>query len=797
MNKGTNNLNFGNRTVQLGVVFVVFLVLALGTLIKVAIDSANDRENLETVSELRALSYQVTGLSRDANNGEDEAFASLETVVGQMEASWSNLQQSGDELPVEVMTTFGDTLSSTLTEAKTIVSEKESILFLHQVVNTLNERLPQLQEEHTQVVEILLDSRAPGDQVAVAQAQSWRAERIGRNIDKMLAGGADAEAAADQFNRDANLFGRVLEGMKKGDGALGIGRVTDSAALKSLQRITGQFEFVSESVQEIFEATPALFSSRQAADQILRDSPNLLAAGAGLTDAIAALPSQRFFSNTTALVFGVLALAALGMIGVATYRVTSVNLKSTAEANEKNQQAILRLLDEIEGLGDGDLTAEATVTEDFTGAIADAINFAILQLRELVARIQDTAESVSAAASETRSTALQLADSSEHQAQEITSVSAAINEMAISIDQVSANAAESSSVANRSVSIAANGDQVVQSNIKGMDTIREQIQDTSKRIKRLGESSQEIGDIVSLISDIADQTNILALNAAIQAAMAGDAGRGFAVVADEVQRLAERSANAAKQVAGLVKAIQTDTNEAVASMEQTTSEVVKGAQLAHDAGRALGEIQNVSTTLAEFIQDISTAASHQASTASQISATMNVIQDITSQTTLGTKNTADSVGELAENATELREFVAGFKLPANMSLDTEAAPAGDSFDMGDAFGYEAEPEDSAESEELFAGYDEESATDDDLSAIDEDAPEVESDFDLADSDEQQEPAAEYSYDEAPDEVELDDADEPKVAAASGTATVSELEAELASVELDEFSIDDTEEERKA
>jgi twitching motility protein PilJ len=799
MNKGTSNLNFGNRTVQLGVVFVVFLVLALGTLIKVAIDSANDRDNLETVSELRALSYQVTGLARDANNGEEEAFTSLESVVSQMETDWADLQQSGEELPAEVMTSFGDTLSSTLTEAKTIVSEKESILFLHQVVNTLNERLPQLQEEHTQVVEILLDSRAPGDQVAVAQAQSWRAERIGRNIDKMLAGGADAEAAADQFNRDANLFGRVLEGMKKGDSALGIGRVTDSAALKSLQRITGQFEFVSNSVQEIFEATPALFSSRQAADQILRDSPNLLAAGAGLTDAIAALPSQRFFSNTTALVFGVLALAALGMIGVATYRVTSVNLKSTAEANEKNQQAILRLLDEIEGLGDGDLTAEATVTEDFTGAIADAINFAILQLRELVARIQDTAESVSAAASETRSTALQLADSSEHQAQEITSVSAAINEMAISIDQVSANAAESSSVANRSVSIAANGDQVVQSNIKGMDTIREQIQDTSKRIKRLGESSQEIGDIVSLISDIADQTNILALNAAIQAAMAGDAGRGFAVVADEVQRLAERSANAAKQVAGLVKAIQTDTNEAVASMEQTTSEVVKGAQLAHDAGRALGEIQNVSTTLAEFIQDISTAASHQASTASQISATMNVIQDITSQTTLGTKNTADSVGELAENATELREFVAGFKLPANMSVETGDSASGETFDMDDAFGYEAEPEESTEqAEELFAGYDEESAADDDLAAsTEEEAPAVESDFDLADSDEQNQPAADFSYEEAPEEVELDEEPAPKVAAASASSTVSELEAELASVELDEFSIDDAEEDRKA
>jgi twitching motility protein PilJ len=776
MSNGTNNFNFGNRTVQLGVVFVVFLVLALGTLIKVAIDGAQDRENLETVSELRALSYQVTGLSRDANNGDEEAFGRLQNVVVEMEGGWAALQGSG--LPAEVMAAFATSLESTIAEAKAIIAEKERILFLHQVVNTLNERLPQLQEEHTQVVEILLDRRAPADQVAVAQAQSWRAERIGRNIDKMLAGGADAEAAADQFNRDANLFGRVLEGMKKGDSALGIGRVTDSTALKSLQRITGQFEFVSNSIQEIFEATPALFRSRQAADTILRNSPALLAAGEGLTDAINALPGERFFSNTMALIFGVLALAALALIGAATYQVTRANLKSTGEANEKNQQAILRLLDEIEGLGDGDLTAEATVTEDFTGAIADAINFAILQLRELVARIQDTAESVSAAASETRSTALQLADSSEHQAQEITSVSAAINEMAISIDQVSANASESTSVANRSVSIAANGDQVVQSNIKGMDTIREQIQDTSKRIKRLGESSQEIGDIVSLISDIADQTNILALNAAIQAAMAGDAGRGFAVVADEVQRLAERSANAAKQVAGLVKAIQTDTNEAVSSMEQTTSEVVKGAQLAHDAGRALGEIQNVSKTLAELIQDISTAASHQAATASQISATMNVIQDITSQTTLGTKNTADSVGELAENATELREFVAGFKLPSEMAgdfrEDEESAfkMEESSFDEYDAGTAQAQPE-----EDTFAGYDEPMDETPVASAEEEDV------FDAA---------------MAEEEPELAVAEEQEPAVQRSAApTVRELEAELASVELDEFSIDEAEEENKS
>ena len=270
------------------------------------------------------------------------------------------------------------------------------------------------------------------------------------------------------------------------------------------------------------------------------------------------------------------------------------------------------------------------------------------------------------AAEETQSTALHLAEASEHQAQEIAGASAAVNEMAVTIDQVSANAAESASVAERSVSIANNGAKVVQNTINGMDTIREQIQDTSKRIKRLGESSQEIGDIVSLINDIADQTNILALNAAIQASMAGDAGRGFAVVADEVQRLAERSATATKQIEALVKTIQNDTNDAVISMEQTTAEVVRGARLAQDAGVALEEIETVSASLAELIQNISNAARQQASSAGHISNTMNVIQEITSQTSAGTNATAKAIGNLSKLALELRESVTGFKLPEEM-----------------------------------------------------------------------------------------------------------------------------------
>lgn len=340
----------------------------------------------------------------------------------------------------------------------------------------------------------------------------------------------------------------------------------------------------------------------------------------------------------------------------------SERARQIQEENERNQIAILRLLDELGDLADGDLTVNATVSEDFTGAIADSVNFAIDQLRQLVLVINSTAERVSQSSEQTQMNAVELAEASEHQAQEIAGVSAAINEMTVSIDQVSNNASESATVAQRSVAIAYNGAEVVQRSIEGMNVIRDQIQETSKRIKRLGESSQEIGDIVGLINDIADQTNVLALNAAIQASMAGEAGRGFAVVADEVQRLAERSANATKQIETLVKTIQADTSEAVMSMESTTSEVVRGARLAKDAGEALEEVQTVSNTLADLIQNISNAALQQAESAGHISHTMNIIQDITSQTSSGSMATARSIGELSKMAAALQESVTGFKI---------------------------------------------------------------------------------------------------------------------------------------
>jgi len=659
-----------------------FLFIVAGMVVAVIAFSGVYVKGLRTTqmsqhaSELRVLSQQIAKNASEAAGGNEKAFENLGTATQAFDSNWKELKTERNVKEDSMQAVETDWVQ-VKDDAQTVLAGQDAVVNLHGLAQDLSERVPDLQAEYDSVVDELVKSGATAAQIAVAKQQSVLSERILRSVNKVLEGGTDAVTSADSFRSDSQQFGDVLKAMISGNADMGIQKVSDPQAVDALNEIAGIFDkSVSTSADKILATSPQLFKVRDASDHIFKESQDMLDATTKL--------AVEINGESGSLVLALLGIAALIVVvacvillirlgaqqdsvrAEAEKRSEMARAEQVDQENQRNQAAILRLLDELGDLADGDLTVQATVTEDFTGAIADSINYSIDQLRGLVATINQTAVQVSAAAQETQSTAMHLAEASEHQAQEIAGASAAVNEMAVSIDQVSANASESAAVAERSVAIAHKGAEVVQNTISGMDTIREQIQETSKRIKRLGESSQEIGDIVSLINDIADQTNILALNAAIQASMAGEAGRGFAVVADEVQRLAERSAAATKQIEQLVKTIQTDTNEAVISMEQTTSEVVRGARLAQDAGVALEEIETVSRNLADLIQNISNAARQQAASAGHISNTMNVIQEITSQTTAGTIATARSIGNLAEMANELRHSVAGFKLPEHV-----------------------------------------------------------------------------------------------------------------------------------
>jgi twitching motility protein PilJ len=655
----------GGRVVLVaGAVLAIAIIAFVWNLFVILRDTGRDAAYQRIVSNVRLLSQRVEAGARQSVAGDAEAPIRLGNSRAELENALKELSLGTEELPSPAEL-LGDDLNRLRTiwgeidpAATTIVDKKDSIRFVGETARLLDETMPKVQDKAGKVVDQLASAGLPARAVAQAERQSWLAERVSRNVDRMLAGGSDATEAAEQVSRDIAQFQRVLGELQA------LGPVSANPdALADLREIATLFEVVGDRRERIVNAAPDLTQARQAAEVIQQNAPAILGATSAVSERIANFGGERGLNTTTALAFGALIVLALVAIGVQSTRNARRRLELTNETNDRNQQAILRLLDELAGLADGDLTTTATVTEDFTGAIADAINFTIDQLRLIVSSINETSGSVSQAAEDTQATALHLAEAAEHQAQEIAGASSAVNEMAITIDQVSSNAAESAAVADRSVALAKTGSQVVGNTIGGMDTIREQIQETAKRIKRLGESSQEIGDIVSLINDISDQTNILALNAAIQASMAGDAGRGFAVVADEVQRLAERSGAATKQIEALVKTIQSDTHEAVTSMEQTTSEVVRGARLAEDAGVALEEIESVSKNLAALIQNISNAARQQASSAGHISNTMNIIQEITSQTSAGTTATAQSIGKLASMTNDLRNSVAGFKLP--------------------------------------------------------------------------------------------------------------------------------------
>ncbi len=524
---------------------------------------------------------------------------------------------------------------------------------------------------------ITKDSRNEQEWIRLSTDLQVQSQQLAKSASEAIQGSSGAFL---ELGDSIDIISSAMASLKNGNAAKSLPSLPDplSAPLSELGRIWSR---MSKNAGHILERENLLKRSATASGAVLNSSSDILAMH-GAADEIF-LDSKDMFSLSRNISDGILIRAdsrvwpslwsgSLGLIVVMAIITPLVRSFLTAERrraveagmqNQKNQAAIMRLLDEMSSLADGDLTVQATVTDNMTGAIADSINFAVEQLRELVTGINITAQTVAESTQGTMEITGNLAAASNQQAEQVREVTDTIKDMSDSLDIMAKRSRESSEVAQRSVAIANNGSNMVQQTIRGMDTIRDQIQETSKRIKRLGESSQEIGDIVELINGIAEQTNILALNAAIQSASAGGAGRGFAVVADEVQRLAERATNATRRIEILVKNIQADTSEAVDSMESTTSEVVSGARKAEDAGEALVQIESVSKNLSRMIEEVSTEAETQSQTATQVAEQMTEIRDTSIKTSEGTHQTAKSMGQLADLVNKLSDSVADFKLP--------------------------------------------------------------------------------------------------------------------------------------
>jgi twitching motility protein PilJ len=653
-------------------VLIIALIFVVITFYRLVVLAQYEQKWTALATDAQVTSQQLSKSAGEAASGNLDAFQELRnsrTIIATAMNTLSEGTVTRDVPPTpraidSPMTQLNLTWDRISNNSNSILEREKLILELASARNIVQQNIPGIQKHTDASLRALTQSGAPTNQVVFASRQLVLADRILRRVSEVLQGGSNAVVAADSLRKDRDLFEQVLTALLRGNSKLGITQVRNTQALRSLGQVKELFSTIKPQIGTILESSSDLFEVRGAADEIFLDSRDAFDQAAELKKAIAELPENRLWPSQAAIVIGLALMIACVWVLVASFLSAERHrAKIAARDNEKNQQAILKLLDEMSSLADGDLTVQATVSEEITGAIADAVNYAIEQLRELVIGIKYTAQEVASSALDTRTSTSDLAKAAALQAEQIGSATETVRSMAQSFDTMATRSHESSDAARRSVDIAHNGGEKVRETINGMDTIREQIQQTSKRIKRLGESTQEIGDIVELINGFAEQTNVLALNAAIQAASAGGAGRGFAVVADEVQQLAENATNATRRIEMLVQTIQTDTSEAVVSMESTTSEVVSGARLAQDAGTALEQIETVSKDLSSLIASISDEAQASSSTATEILELMKGVQSVSVQASQGSAKAATSVENLAKLVMRLSDSVTDFKLP--------------------------------------------------------------------------------------------------------------------------------------
>jgi twitching motility protein PilJ len=630
----------------------------------------SDRESkyIEQSSQLLMLSQRVAKDAREAVVGQPTAFKTLKESRDRFDNIVNGLLNGSPEQgvapsPLEVAPVLDAVIKmwspkkseGLRAQVDQILGLEKTLFNMHDSVMAINQMSPLLLAVSDEVVELGGKSGLKQDQLYLASRQGMLSQRIAKDVNLFAQGGSEAAVAAAQFGKDAKLFKESDEKLRKNASP------TVRAKLDEAGEIFGE---INNHVEGILGNAAELFVSQRASQTVFEQSDPLLKKARELVEAYQNLGKERAGIRTAIFIAGFATVLFLFLLARKLVVDARDRAQISAEQNRQSQDAILKLLDEMGDLADGDLTIQPEVTEQITGAIADSINYAVREMRNLVHRIKTAAQQVAVASEHSRQTATDLTEAALRQAAQITEATNKVTAMARSMQDMSKSAERSAEVAQGSVATAKRGAVAVQDTIKGMDGMREQIQETAKRIKRLGESSQQIGEIVELINDIAEQTNILSLNAAIQAAMAGEAGRGFAVVADEVQRLAERSAEATKQIAELVKTIQADTNEAVASMEQATNGVVQATRLADAAGQALGEIESVSEQLSSLIVNIAQDAQRQSQAATDVSGNMAKIQETTTMTSSGSRQTAEAIGKLSDLARELQASVAGFKLPA-------------------------------------------------------------------------------------------------------------------------------------
>jgi twitching motility protein PilJ len=660
---------------QMKVLAFLAVLLFIATGLMVAYDTTTRTQKATHISIASQMQFHTQRLAKAAGlaaRGQASAFPQLADSSEQFADYLNTLRNGGFALGVKVDTaaTTEETRSriedlekrwpESSNAAAAILAAQKDLSALAQNIAQIRVGAEEMATQSQELTGLMTQSGSPPSQVLRANRITFLSERLGRGAAEILGSEIIDPEVPFLIGKDTNDLRSLIQALESGNESMGMSALRDTEARAKLAELKKTFGTFEQNASPILRELQKLVSARQAGAKLVSASEQLQSAVRLLQEGM-----QGTGTGWTLPAVLVLALLLVGVLALTVLVFLADSRRSAAEAeseNRRNQEAILRLLNEMGDLADGDLTIRAQVTEDITGAIADSMNYTIDELRTLVAGVNNAAIQVTQKTAQAQSISAELLGAAERQSKEIEETTAQVLQVSRSIADVSSTAEEGARVAQRSLAAADKGRAAVQNSISGMNDIREQIQETSKRIKRLGESSQEIGEIVELISDITEQTNVLALNAAIQAASAGEAGRGFSVVAEEVQRLAERSGEATKQIGAIVKTIQADTQDAVAAMEKSTTGVVEGAKLSDAAGQALSEIDFVTKNLAQLIEQISKATQTQANATNKVAQNMQDILEITRQTTRGTQQAAGSIRDLAAVAQELKSSVSGFKL---------------------------------------------------------------------------------------------------------------------------------------
>ncbi|MDR0275384.1 MAG: methyl-accepting chemotaxis protein [Burkholderiaceae bacterium] len=674
----------GQHLRTLSFVLVLSLLVLAGMVMWAVSQGAKNAGQVAATGQALMESERLAKAMTQALVGAASAFPEVKDSAETLSANALGLQSGGSGIEA-LGGEYADDLGRIMPlvqkakkNADVVLAQQKALVEVGAVLRRLSRKSSDLLEvaEAISAIRLQREVSASAPELAAISQLVMLTQRIGKSASEFLTFEGVSPEAVFLLGKDLNTFKELTDALLNGDSEMRIAATRDPQVRERLNELLKQHEETQAQAASMMANLQGLVSAREAQVAVLGDSDQLRKSLAALQGK---LSSASGLSLTNGIGLGIPALLAilsafgLGRVLVLESRARQQLAEQRRQAaeqrqlevrrvNDANQAAILRLMNELQAVAEGDLTQEATVTEDITGAIADSVNYTVEELRSLVGSVQNTTARVGEIMEKTQSTSTDLLAASTEQLREIRETGQSVLEMAGRINDVSGQAQQSAAVARQSLQAAERGLSAVQNAIGGMNTIRDQIQETSKRIKRLGESSQEIGEITELIADITEQTNVLALNAAIQAASAGEAGRGFSVVAEEVQRLAERSGDATRQIAALVKAIQTDTQDAVAAMERSTQGVVEGARLSDHAGAALSEIDRVSRQLAELIERISTSASNEADQAGAVATNIRHIFAVTEQTGEGTRTNTSQVQELARMSEELRQSVARFKV---------------------------------------------------------------------------------------------------------------------------------------